>query len=177
MNILVSSCLLGEDVRYDGDNSALAYNTSSSFRQKELFMDIICENNIYSFCPEVSGGLPTPREAAEIISAQKPFNIKTQSGENVTINFLLGAKNTLDLCVEHKIKVALLKSKSPSCGKGLIYDGTFSDNLVEGNGITTKLLEQNGIKVFNENQIDELAKFINPELNLNESNVFSKLRL
>jgi len=165
MKILVSSCLLGEDVRYDGENSAIAYNTSSSFSEKELFMDIMCDHSIYSFCPEVSGGLNTPREAAEIVSSTKPFNIQTKTGENVTINFLIGAKNALDLCKEENITVALLKSKSPSCANDGVYDGTFNHNLVPGIGITTKLLEENGVKVFNENQINELAKYLNPEFN------------
>lgn len=168
MNILVSSCLLGEYVRYDGENSSVAYNNTSTFQEKELLMDIICENSIYSMCPEVSGGLTVPRNPAEIISADKPFKIETNKGEDVTINFLLGAKNTLDLCIKENIKVALLKSKSPSCGNNGIYDGTFSDNLISGVGITTKLLEQNDIKVFNETQIIELAKYLNMDIPTNK---------
>jgi len=178
MKILVSSCLLGEDVRYDGENSAIAYNTSSSFSEKELFMDIICEHSIYSFCPEVSGGLNTPREAAEIISSNKPFNIQTKTGKNVTINFLLGAKNALDLCKEENITVALLKSKSPSCANDGIYDGTFNGKMIQGVGITTKLLEENGVRVFNENQINELAEYLNPKFNkLSLANSLKGLKL
>ena len=176
MKILVSSCLLCEDVRYDGENSSIAYNTTSSFSEKELFMDIMADNDIYSFCPEVSGGLSTPREAAEIISSNKPFNIQTKSGENVTINFLIGAKNALELCKEENITLALLKSKSPSCANNGIYDGTFSGKLVDGVGITTKLLEENGIKVFNENQINELAKYLNPNFDVISSNKFINLK-
>ena len=160
MKILISSCLLGEDVRYDGENSSVAYNPSFTFSQKELFMDILCDNEIYSFCPEVSGGLPTPREPAEIISANKPFKVQTKNGEDVTINFLIGAKNALELCKEENIKVALLKSKSPSCGNEKIYDGKFSETLIEGEGLTAKLLNENGVTVFNENQLKDLNKFI-----------------
>lgn len=160
MKILISSCLLGENVRYDGDNSSIAYNPSFKFSQKELFMDIICENEIYSFCPEVSGGLPTPRIPAEIVSRQKPFIVKNKDGDDVTINFLLGAKNTLELCKSEDIKVALLKSKSPSCGNTHIYDGTFSDSLIEGQGLTAKLLIENEITVFNESQMKEFFKYI-----------------
>lgn len=161
MKILISSCLLGEDVRYDGENSSILYNPSFTFSQKELFMDILSENEIYSFCPEVSGGLSTPREAAEIVSIEKPFKVETKDGNDVTINFLLGAKNALELCKSENITVALFKSKSPSCGNEKIYDGTFSSNLIEGQGLTAKLLEENGIRVFNETQIKELFKFIN----------------
>jgi len=166
LKILISACLLGEDVRYDGENSAIAYNTTSSFYEKELFMDILCDHSIYSFCPEVSGGLSTPRNPAEITSANKPFKIMTKNGDDVTINFLIGAKNAFDLCKEEGITVALFKSKSPSCGNDGIYDGTFNENLVPGVGMTTKLLEENGITVFNETQINELYKFLNPDSNM-----------
>ena len=177
MKILVSACLLGEDVRYDGGNSAIAYNTTSSFVQKELFMDMLGDHSIYSFCPEVSGGLSTPRDPAEIISANKPFRIQTKNAEDVTVNFLIGAKNALDLCKEEGITVALFKSKSPSCGNDGIYDGTFSGNLISGVGMTTKLLQENGVQVFNENQINELAKYLNPNLDLESSRNFINLKL
>ena len=160
MKILVSSCLLGEDVRYDGKNSSIAMGSSFSFSSKEIFMDILCTNEVYSFCPEVSAGLGTPREAAEIVSVDKPFKVMTQSNEDVTIPFLVGAKQALDLCKEEEITVALLKSKSPSCGNKMIYDGTFSGNLIEAQGLTARLLSENGITVFNETQLNELKKFI-----------------
>ena len=160
MKILVSSCLLGEDVKYDGTNSSIALNLKFSFSSKELFMDILCENEIYSFCPEVAGGLSIPRIPAEIVKNDKPFIVQNQNGEDVTINFLLGAKKALDLCKEENIKVALFKSKSPSCGNEQIYDGTFSKTLIDGFGLTAKLLKENGIEVFNEKELKELAKFI-----------------
>jgi uncharacterized protein YbbK (DUF523 family) len=160
MKILVSSCLLGEDVRYDGANSSVAYDPKFSFSIKELFMDILCENEIYSFCPEVAGGLSVPRDPAEITSHEKPFKIQKENGEDVTINFLLGAKKALDICQEENIKVALLKSNSPSCGNIQTYDGTFSGKLIESSGMTARLLNENGITVFNENQLKELNKFI-----------------
>ncbi|MDY3199944.1 MAG: DUF523 domain-containing protein [Arcobacter sp.] len=160
MKILISSCLLGEDVRYDGNNSSIAFNPKFSFSLKELFMDILCENEIYSFCPEVAGGLSIPRIPAEIVKNDKPFIVKNQEGLDVTINFLLGAKKALDICKDENIKVALLKANSPSCGNINIYDGTFSNNLIAGQGLTAKLLEENGIMVFNETQLKELNKFI-----------------
>ncbi|RXJ84738.1 DUF523 domain-containing protein [Arcobacter cloacae] len=160
MKILISSCLLGEDVRYDGNNSSIAFTPSFTFSIKELFMDILCENEIYSFCPEVAGGLSVPRASSEIIKNDKPFIVKNEKGDDVTINFLLGAKKALDICKEENIKVALLKAKSPSCGNKQIYDGTFSSKLIDGQGLTARLLEENGVKVFNENEIKDLAKFI-----------------
>ncbi len=160
MKILVSSCLLGEDVRYDGNNSSIAFNPKFSFSSKELFMDILCENEIYSFCPEVAGGLGIPRTPAEIVNNEKPFIVKNEDGLDVTINFLLGAKKALDICKEENIKVALLKANSPSCGNIKIYDGTFSNNLIDGQGLTARLLKDNDIEVFNEEQLKELSKFI-----------------
>jgi uncharacterized protein YbbK (DUF523 family) len=160
MRILVSSCLLGEDTRYDGLNSSIALNPKFRFSQKELFMDIMCENEIFSVCPEVAGGLGIPRSKAELVSQNKPFKVLDFEQNDVTINFLLGAKKALDICLENNIKVALFKSKSPSCGNTAIYDGTFSENLVEGKGLSARLLEENGIKVFNEYELEELKKFI-----------------
>lgn len=160
MKVLISSCLLGEDVRYDGNNSSIAMGSSFTFSQKEIFMDILCENEIYSFCPEVSAGLGTPRIPAEIVSATKPFKVERSNEEDVTIPFLIGAKNALDICKDEDIKVALLKSKSPSCGNLKIYDGTFSNTLVDGQGLTAKLLEENGVTIFNETQLEALIEFI-----------------
>ena len=160
MKILISSCLLGEDVRYDGNNSSVAFNPNISFSLKELFMDILCDNEIYSFCPEVAGGLGVPRIPAEIVKNDKPFIVQNEEGKDVTINFLLGAKKALDVCTQEDIKVALLKANSPSCGNINIYDGTFSNNLIEGQGLTARLLKENGIEVFNETQLKDLKVFI-----------------
>uniref|UniRef100_UPI004047F228 DUF523 domain-containing protein n=1 Tax=Aliarcobacter sp. TaxID=2321116 RepID=UPI004047F228 len=160
MKILISSCLLGEDVRYDGNNSSIAFDPKFSFSVKELFMDILCENEIYSFCPEIAGGLGVPRIPAEIVKNDKPFIVKNQDGTDITINFLLGAKKALDICVEENIKVALLKANSPSCGNIKIYNGTFTNQLVDGQGLTARLLSENGVEVFNETQLKDLKKFI-----------------
>lgn len=160
MKILISSCLLGEDVKYDGNNNSIAFDSSFTFSIKETFMDILCENEIFSFCPEVSGGLGIPRVPSEIISTKKPFIVKNKEGVDVTINFLMGAKNTLELCKSEDIQVALLKANSPSCGNENIYDGTFTSTTISGQGLTAKLLMENGIKVFNENQILELNEFM-----------------
>ena len=163
MKILVSSCLLGEDTRYDGENSNVALNPKFRFSEKELFMDILCDNEIYSICPEVSGGLGIPRNKAEIISHEKPLKVIDEKQNDVTVNFLIGAKKALDICTENGIKVALLKAKSPSCGNFEVYDGTFSKTLINKQGLTARLLEENGVKVFNETQLKELDKFIKIE--------------
>lgn len=92
MKLLISSCLLGEDVRYDGGNSSIALGAKFTFSQKELFMDILCDNDIYSFCPETAGGLSTPRPPAEVVSREKPFKVETKDGDDVTFAFLMGAK-------------------------------------------------------------------------------------
>ncbi|OCL82080.1 DUF523 domain-containing protein [Arcobacter porcinus] len=160
MKILVSSCLLGENTRYDGENSNIALNPKFRFSDKELFMDIMCENEIYSICPEVSAGLTIPRAKAEIISHEKPIKVIDENSEDITINFLIGAKNSLDICLQNDIKVALFKSKSPSCGNNEVYDGTFSQTLIKAKGLSARLLEENGIKVFNELELKELNKFI-----------------
>lgn len=147
MNILISSCLLGEYVRYDGSENKC---------EDEIFENILKHNKIFSFCPEVEGGLSTPREAAEIHKKR----VLTKKNEDFTKEFILGAKKALDLCKKENIKIAILKSKSPSCGNKLIYNGEFSNTLIKGRGICTSLLEKNGIKVFNENEINQLNTFI-----------------
>ncbi|WP_404317502.1 DUF523 domain-containing protein [Malaciobacter canalis] len=154
MNILISSCLLGEKVRYDGNSS------SSSIKNKELFFKIIKEFNVFSICPELSGGLTTPRPPAEIIKEK----VITANGLDVTYMFNQGALNTLNYCKKNSIKVAILKSKSPSCGNNKIYDGTFSSVLKEAEGVTAKLLRKNEIKVFNENQLEQFCDFIKSNL-------------
>ncbi|AXH15083.1 DUF523 domain-containing protein [Malaciobacter mytili] len=150
MKILVSSCLLGENVRYDSKSSIY------SIEDLQLFNKIILENKVFSICPEISGGLLTPREPAEIIKNQ----VLTKTNENVTKEFIKGSIDSLNLCKKENIKVALLKAKSPSCGNNKIYDGTFSGILVDGMGITAKLLIENNIKVFNEKQLKDLYDFI-----------------
>ncbi|MDL2310990.1 DUF523 domain-containing protein [Peptostreptococcaceae bacterium OttesenSCG-928-C18] len=135
MKILISSCLLGCKCRYDG------------ITQKQNDLHKLIENNyIIPFCPEQAGGLPTPRKPCEILNNK----IVSQDNEDFTNNFTSGAIETLRICKLYNIKYAILKSKSPSCGYGKIYDGTFSKTLINGNGITAKLLSDNGIKIYNE---------------------------
>ena len=140
--ILVSACLLGENCRYDGMNKL----------NKELLQSK--KVSLIPFCPEVAGGLSIPRKPGEIIN-NKVFS---QDGLDLTDYYQLGAVKTWKLVKENKIKVAILKEDSPSCGVKQIYDGTFKGIKIHGQGITTKLLLENGIKVLDENEGLEYLK-------------------
>ncbi len=150
--ILISACLLGQNVKYDGSNNSILNN---SFIKKLYDLDMLVP-----FCPEVEGGLPTPRIPVEIID-NKAIN---QDGEDKTYFFQKGAKKTLKLCKQNKIKYAIMKSRSPSCGSNQIYDGTFSHTLIEGDGICAKLLKDNGINVFTEESIKELENILSDKI-------------
>ncbi|XQF89357.1 DUF523 domain-containing protein [Pseudoalteromonas espejiana] len=143
--ILVSSCLLGAPVRYDGKSQTILHPQINLWRK---------ENRLVMFCPEVAGGLPTPRASAEI----KHGKVVTINLEDVTKEFKTGAAKALDLCKEHAIRFALLKESSPSCGRNTIYDGSHSGVKIQGMGLTAKLLMDNQISVFSENQIPALIK-------------------
>ncbi len=139
--ILISACLLGEKVRYDG--KIKKYDLS----KLEKYYDFV------TCCPEVDGGLATPREPSEIL---KDGRVVNSSGIDVSKAFKNGAKKALSLALSHDIKIALLKSKSPSCSNKMIYDGTFSRSLKEGMGKTAELLLLHNIEVFDEMQIDKI---------------------
>lgn len=135
--ILVSACLLGVSVRYDGKSKA-----------NEELIEKLKDYDFIPICPEVWGGLPTPRVPSEIIN-DKVIN---KDGIDVTDNYMRGAIETLNLARKFNIKKAILKSKSPSCGKNKIYDGSFTGILIDGNGITAKLLMENDIEVLTEDE-------------------------
>lgn len=130
-NVLVSSCLIGLKTRYDKKSS------------KNIFKELNLKYNVIPFCPEQAAGLPTPRKPCEI----KDGSVYNVDGVDLTKEFLDGANEALKLCKMYNIKKAYLKAKSPSCGKGKIYDGSFSGLLTDGDGIVTKLLEENEIEV------------------------------
>jgi uncharacterized protein YbbK (DUF523 family) len=136
--ILVSACFLGINCKYDGTSN-----------KNEKILKLARDYILIPVCPEILGGLPTPREPAE----QKGKRVITKSGKDVTKYFEKGAKEVLKIAKILKIKKAILKQKSPSCGCGKIYDGTFSGKLIKGDGITTKVLKKSGIKVFSEEDI------------------------
>lgn len=142
-NIVVSACLLGENCKYNGGNNLCSELVK--LRDKYNFIPI---------CPETFGGLKSPREPAEICGNR----ILLKSGEDVTSEFCKGAKISLEIAKEHNCKYAILKERSPSCGVNFIYDGTFSNNIIKGMGITAKLLSDNCIMLLSENEIDSLIK-------------------
>ncbi len=150
--ILVSACLLGENVRYDGKNQKLSHQYISLWKKQDRLLSI---------CPEVVGGLPIPRSPAEINASQN--TIINSEGNDVTEPFMRGAQQALALCKKHDIRFALLKESSPSCGSTTIYDGSFSGRKIAGEGITAALLKNNGVMVFSENNIEELIHSLNLE--------------
>ena len=152
--VLVSRCLLGHRVRYDGGASG----------PYALLAQWQAEGRVIALCPEVAGGLPTPRAAAEIpggqgveVLAGKAAVITTE-GEDVTEAFVSGARQALALVERHGIRIAILKANSPSCGNRLTYDGSFRVVKVEGQGVTAALLTRAGVQVFSELELEEAAK-------------------
>ena len=146
--ILISRCFLGENVRYNSEIIPLKHELLTLWQRQDRFIAI---------CPEVSGGLSVPREPAE---QQLNNKIITISGRDVSAQFNLGAKQALTLCRQHNIRFALLKESSPSCGTTLIYDGSFSNKKILGQGVTSRILTQEGIKVFSENNFEKLINLL-----------------
>lgn len=142
--LLISACLLGKPVRYDGKSKPI--NELAWLKQLEQ------QGRLMVICPEVVGGLPTPRPPAERVKEK----VLTELGIDVTEAFQDGAEKALKLCLQNDIKYALLKANSPSCGNKSIYDGQFANKLVAGMGMTAELLTQNGIQVFSELELSEL---------------------
>ena len=130
--ILVSSCLLGLNCRYDGGNN---YS-----KEVEEFLK---NYEIIPICPEIMGGLPTPRTPSE----RQADRVINKEGKDVTEQYEKGARECLFLAQKYDVKKALLKLRSPSCGSKEIYDGTFSHTIIEGDGVTAELFKKNGIEV------------------------------
>lgn len=150
MKLLISQCLFGVACRYDGKSVVV--------KDVVDFIEKIGKENCILICPEVESGLLTPRLPSE----RRGEKVVNTAGEDMTDFFKQGANLALKKAQESGCTCALLKNKSPSCGSGLIYDGSFSGTVIPGNGITSELLQKNGIKVFNETQIKELTKlFLN----------------
>ena len=141
--LLISMCLLGEPCRYDGKSVPLDGTIIEKLKEKYTIVPV---------CPEQEGGLPTPRIPAE----RKGEKVVRRDGVDVTAEYRKGAEVALSLCRRFGISIALMKAKSPSCGAGRIYDGTFSGTLTDGDGVTVSLLSGNGIKIFTENDINSL---------------------
>lgn len=140
--ILISACLLGTPCRYDGASKPITGIEELEARYR-----------LIPVCPEVLGGLPTPRPASEI---QADGSVRNREGTDVTAAYHAGAETALRLAKEADCRLCILKEKSPSCGSGRIYDGTFSGVLRDGDGITVRLLRENGIRVIGESEIGAL---------------------
>lgn len=144
MNILISACLLGVNTKYNGGNNKVEKLT-------ELVKDVA----FIPVCPEQLGGLPTPRHPAEIIQGNEKLSIVNNQGESVTSQFVKGAEETLKIAKLYDCKYAILKERSPSCGSSKVYDGSFQGKVRNGKGVAATLLQDNGIKVFSEENIDD----------------------
>ena len=145
LKILVSACLLGIPCRFDGGHSF----------SEQIFAlgNDLC---LIPICPEQLGGLGTPREPAEIQEGR----VITAKGEDVTAPFYKGARITAQILEITDARAAILKERSPSCGSGIRYDGSFSGRLIPGNGVTTELLLESGIPVFGETSLDSFGKWL-----------------
>ncbi len=150
--VLVSACLLGQPVRYDGRDAA---------RPHPILRRWVDEGRIVALCPEVAGGLSIPRPAAEIEPGadgqavwQGLARVRQHDGGDVSAAFVVGARQALELAARHDIAAAVLKEGSPSCGSGQIHDGHFQGKRVAAMGVTTAALAQAGLPVFSEHQLE-----------------------
>ena len=143
MTILISGCLLGLSCRYDGQTKGL---------DRELIEKLQAKHNLIPACPEQLGGLPTPRNPSERIGDK----IMMDSGADVTQQYKLGAQQALYLAKLFGCEAAILKERSPSCGSGSIYDGSFSGTLTVGDGVTAELFKSEGIPVYGESDVEKL---------------------
>lgn len=142
--LLISACLLGVSSRYDARSvNVLTENQISALNLKY---------QLVPFCPEIYGGLSTPRTPSEIVGDE----VYMKDGRRVTENYRKGAEEALRLCRLLGIEKALLKERSPSCGEGFVYDGSFTGKLTSGDGVTVKLLKANGIEIYKESEIEKL---------------------
>ena len=151
MKIGISACLLGKECTYKGSSNKI--NHIEKLMKDFEFVEI---------CPEVMGGLSTPRAPSEITSLQ-PLKVTSNEGKDVTKEYVLGAQKSLERLKQNNVNVVLLKHRSPSCGCDGIYDGTFSHVVVEGQGVCAKLLSDNGMELFHEKQMKEFLKYIGKE--------------
>jgi uncharacterized protein YbbK (DUF523 family) len=157
IKVLVSACLLGERVRFHGGDASCA---------SEVLDRWAAEGRIVPVCPEVAAGLPVPRPPAEIAGGdgravlRRDACVTDSTGTDVTDLFVRGARLTLEAAASSGAQLAVLKDGSPSCGSSYIHDGTFRGQRVEGTGVTAAVLSQAGIRVFNERQWEEAARYL-----------------
>lgn len=144
MKILVSACLLGENCKYNGGNN-----------KNESICALADGHKLIPICPECFAGLPIPRVPSEICNGR----VYSKDGNDLTEKFLDGAEKALYVAQESGCQIAILKERSPSCGFGKIYDGSFTSKLIDGSGITAQLLYENGITIIGESRIDKLKDY------------------
>ena len=154
--VLISSCLLGECVRYDGQGGTLDHD----------FLSCLTSGfDLVPFCPECTGGLPTPRPPAEIVGGEGSdvlagkAKVISTGGDDVTAPFIAGARAALEHCVKEKITLCVLKERSPSCGTRYIYNGAFNKALRPGRGVTAALLASEGVDVFSDEEFERFRQF------------------
>ena len=146
---LISACLCGVNCKYNGLNNL-----------NDKCLELLRKGEALLVCPEQLGGLNTPRIPSEILGNAKDIielnkgKVINKEGKDVTKEFLKGAKETLKIAKEANIKKAILKESSPSCGRNFVYDGSFTGNKIKGKGITTYLLEKEGIEIISEKDLD-----------------------
>ena len=138
MKILDSACLLGENCKYSGGNN-----------RNERVLEYVKGHEVIPICPEVMGGLSTPRPPAEIVDGV----VINKEGVNVDMEYRLGAQRALEIALREGAEAAILQSRSPSCGVREIYDGTFSGARIPGMGVTARLLKEHGIRVLDAGEL------------------------
>lgn len=141
--VLISACLMGVSCQYNGKNKCHAH--LNQLMEKVTLIPV---------CPEILGGMPTPRDPSERLGDR----VVTKTGQDVTEAFGKGAAETLRLAKLYGCRLAVLKQRSPSCGSGSIYDGSFTGTVIPGYGVTAALLEKNGIHVMDESELDSLLE-------------------
>lgn len=144
MKILVSACLLGENCKYSGGNNKC-----------DEIIALGKEHKLIPICPECFGGLPIPRVPSEIRNGR----VYSKNGEDLTAAFEDGAEKALYVAEESGCQLAILKERSPSCGFGEIYDGSFSGKTIRGNGVTAQLLYDHGITILGETKLDKIKDY------------------
>ena len=141
--LLISACLLGAKCKYSGGSNALPDAALEALRARYRLVPV---------CPETAGGLGVPREPSE----RRGMQVVMRSGRDVTAEYRAGAQLALALCRRFDCRRALLKERSPSCGSGAIYDGSFTGTLVPGDGVTAELLKRSGVRIYGESEIEAL---------------------
>ena len=145
MKIGVSACLLGENCKYNGGNN-----------YSEALAEFLKGHEVMGVCPEVLGGLPTPRKSSEIVDGI----VRHKDGTSVDAEFRKGAEEALKILMDFGAELVILQSRSPSCGVGTNYDGTFSKTLIPGDGVFVKMLKEQGIKVLDVSLVGEMENEI-----------------